>query len=141
MNKRYKIEGTHLLYRLAKILFKVNLQTIAQFLKQNSAQLNIDWRGCNPQPRMPMDSIKIQCYCHYDNNFYCLIKNIQCFVWSYCIFNMFVKTFVLLHLGFGLWNKVRLDVEFFKREILHLLLLGFPGVSHSEIYTCLYIYR
>jgi hypothetical protein len=51
MNKRYKIEGTHLLYRLAEILFKVNLKTIAQFLKQNSAQLNIDWRGCNPQPR------------------------------------------------------------------------------------------
>jgi hypothetical protein len=31
MNKRYKIEGTHLLYRLAEILFKVNLQTIAHF--------------------------------------------------------------------------------------------------------------
>jgi hypothetical protein len=53
---------------------------------------------------------------------------------------MFVKTFsVLLHLGFGdvpgLRNKVRLHVEFFKREILRLLLLGFPGVSPSEVYT------
>jgi hypothetical protein len=48
---------------------------------------------------------------------------------------MFVKTFVLLHLGFadvpGLWDNVWLDVEFFKREILGLLLLGFPGVSPS----------
>jgi hypothetical protein len=25
------------------------------FLKQNSAQLDTDWRGCNPQPRMSMD--------------------------------------------------------------------------------------
>jgi hypothetical protein len=28
---------------------------MAQFLKQNSAQLNTDWRVCNPQPRTPMD--------------------------------------------------------------------------------------
>jgi hypothetical protein len=30
MNKRYKIEGIHLLYRLAEILFKVDIKTIAQ---------------------------------------------------------------------------------------------------------------
>ena len=53
MNKRYKIEGIHLLsiYCLKSIL----KQLPNNFLKQNSAQLNTDWRGCNPQPRMPMD--------------------------------------------------------------------------------------
>jgi hypothetical protein len=52
---------------------------------------------------------------------------------------MFVKTFVILHLGFGDVPRFRskVDVEFFKREILRLLLLGFPGVSPSEVYTCL----
>jgi hypothetical protein len=29
-------------------LFKVNLKTISQFLKQNSAQLNTDWRVATP---------------------------------------------------------------------------------------------
>jgi hypothetical protein len=29
-------------------MFKLNLKTIAQFLKQNSAQLNTDWRGATP---------------------------------------------------------------------------------------------
>jgi hypothetical protein len=55
MNKRYKIEATLLLYRFAELVFKVNLKTMAQFLTQNSAQLNTDWRVCNPQPRTPMD--------------------------------------------------------------------------------------
>jgi hypothetical protein len=32
-------------------------------------------------------------------------------------------------------NKVWFDVEFFKRESLCLLLLGFPGVSPLEVYT------
>jgi hypothetical protein len=48
MNKRYKIEGTYLLCKLSEILFEVNLKTIAQFLKQNSAQLNTDWRVATP---------------------------------------------------------------------------------------------
>jgi hypothetical protein len=46
MNKRYKIEGIHL---LLKSILK---QLPNNLLKQNSAQLNTYWRGCNPQPCM-----------------------------------------------------------------------------------------
>ena len=60
------------------------------------------------------------------------------FLYSRTVFYVCTKnicTFIPLVMFQDSKNKVWFDVEFLKREILCLLLLGFPGVSPLEVYT------